>query len=42
LVAFSDSSMRTDTITFCDGWNILAHLNERSNSEEQEAPPAVP
>jgi hypothetical protein len=27
--------VRTDTVTFCGGWNILAHFGERSNSEEQ-------
>jgi hypothetical protein len=25
--------MRTDTVTFCGEWNILAHFDERSNSE---------
>jgi hypothetical protein len=27
--------MRTDTVTFCDGWNILTYFDERINSEEQ-------
>jgi hypothetical protein len=27
--------MRTDTVTFCGGWNILAHFDERSNSEKE-------
>jgi hypothetical protein len=27
--------VRTDTVTFCGGWNILTYFDKRSNSEEQ-------